>query len=246
MMLLNRSLGAQKKRAEKVRDAVVDHIRDHGLKAGDRIPTEAALCAAFGVSRPLVREALRLLEQERLVLTKHGLGRYVTAAAGLNIARPITAFESISQMLKALGHKATTRVLSMRTTQAASDPHSATALELPPEAEILILERFREVDGQVLVYSIDVLPLALIGAVPEGSEVEGSVNELLAAAGHRPVISRANVAATFMPEGVLPGQAQVEPWLLVTETCLSEAGTPVLSARDYHRGSQISFNFSRQ
>ena len=245
-MLLNRPLGPQKKMAERVRDAVAEHIREQGLKAGDKIPTEARLCAAFGVSRPLVREALRLLEQERLVVTKHGLGRYVTAAAGLNIARPITAFESISHMLKALGHAATTRVLSMRVVQAGSDPHSATALELPSEAEILVLERFREVDGQVLVYSIDVLPLALIGTAPERHKIESSVNELLAAAGHRPVMSRANIAAAFLPEGVLQGAAQAEPWLLVTETCLSEAGTPVLSARDYHRGSEISFNFSRQ
>ena len=55
-----------------------------GLKAGDRIPTEAELCAAFGVSRPSVREALRLLEQERLIVTEHGRGRFVTAAAALN------------------------------------------------------------------------------------------------------------------------------------------------------------------
>ena len=245
-MLLTKPLRSQKKMAEQVRDAVSDHIREQGMKAGDRIPTEAELCAAFGVSRPLVREALRLLEQERLVVTKHGRGRYVTAAAGLNIARPITAFESITHMLGALGHVTTTRVISVRTVLAATDPHSATALDLPPEAEILVLERFREANGQVLVYSIDVLPLALIGTVPQGAEIEGSVNELLAAVGHRPVMSRANIAAAFLPDGVLPGPAQTEPWLLVTETCLSEVGTPVLSARDYHRGSQISFNFSRQ
>ena len=75
---------------------------------------------------------------------------------------------------------------------------------------------------------------------------ELDLNALLAGAGHKPVMSSANVAATFLPDGVLSGPASSEPWLLVTETCLSEAGTPVLSARDYHRGSQISFNFSRQ
>lgn len=245
-MLVPKPLRSQKKIAEQVRDAVTDYIRDHGLKAGDRIPTEAELCAAFSVSRPLVREALRLLEQERLVITKHGLGRYVTAAAGLNIARPITAFESITHMLKALGHQTTTRVVSAHRMIAKSDPLSATALELAPEAEIIVLERFRELNGEVLVYSIDVIPLGLLGSMPDDLALQGSVNELLAAAGHRPVMSRANVAAAHLPDGVLNGQIQAEPWLLVTETCLSEAGTPVLNARDYHRGSKISFNFSRQ
>lgn len=250
-MLTTKPLRSKKKMAEQVRDAVSDYIREHGLKAGDRIPTEAELCAAFGVSRPSVREALRLLEQERLVVTAHGRGRFVTAVAALNVARPITVFESITKMLAALGYAANTRVLSAKTMLAASDPLAAVALGLQPGAEIFVLERLREAGGQVLVYSIDVMPLALLGAaqsgmVPGAAGLEGSVNEFLASADQKPVMSSANVAAVFLPEGVLSGPAVTEPWLLVSETCLSEIGTPVLYARDYHRGSLISFNFSRQ
>lgn len=245
-MLTTRPLRSHKKMAEQVRDAVSTYIREHGLKAGDRIPTEAELCAAFGVSRPSVREALRLLEQERLVVTEHGRGRFVTAAAALNIARPITVFESISQMLAALGYVAQTQVLSARTILAADDPQAAAALGLQADADIFVLERLREAEGQVLVYSIDVVPVALLGGVPEAAALTGSVNELLAKTGQKLVMSSANVAAVFLPAGVLTGPASAEPWLLVSETCLSETGRPVLYARDYHRGSLISFNFSRQ
>ena len=245
-MLTTKPLRSNKKMAEQVRDAVSEYIREHRLKAGDQIPTEAELCAAFGVSRPSVREALRLLEQERLIVTEHGRGRFVTAMAALNIARPITVFESISTMLAALGYAPETRVLSAKTIHAAADPQAAAALGLPPGAEVFVLERLREAGGQVLVYSIDVLPLALMGEVPEQATLTGSVNEFLARAGQRLVMSSANVAAVFLPEGVLSGPASAEPWLLVTETCLSETGAPVLYARDYHRGSLISFNFSRQ
>ncbi len=245
-MLTTKPLRSQKKMAEQIRDAVTDYIREHRLKVGDRIPTEAKLCAAFGVSRPSVREALRLLEQERLIVTEHGRGRFVTAAATLNIARPITVFESISRMLAALGYAPDTRVLSTRTILAGSDPQAAAALGLQPEQEIFVLERLREVEGQALVYSIDVIPMALLGTAPEGAALAGSVNELLASIEQKPVMSSANVAAAFLPDGVLSGPASAEPWLLVSETCLSEIGTPVLYARDYHRGSLISFNFSRQ
>lgn len=245
-MLTTRPLQPSRKLAEQIRDAVSDYIREQGLKAGERIPTEADLCATFGVSRPSVREALRLLEQEGLIVTEHGRGRFVTAAAALNVARPITAFESITQMLASLGYKTATRVISARVVLAASDQHAAEALCLAPGAEMFVLERIRAGGGEVLVYSLDVIPMALLGARPDGAALEGSVNELLAAAGHKPVMSSANVAATFLPEGVLQGPASSEPWLLVTETCLSENGTSVLYARDYHRGSLISFNFSRQ
>ena len=245
-MLTTRPFQSNKKMAEQIRDAVSDYIRAHGLKAGDRIPTEAELCAAFGVSRPSVREALRLLEQEKLIVTAHGRGRFVTAAAALNVARPITAYESITRMLSALGYAPETRVLSSRVILAASDPQAAVALGLAPGAEMFVLERLREAGGEVLVYSLDVIPMAHLDARPVGAALEGSVNALLAGAGHKPVMSSANVAATFLPDGVLSGPASSEPWLLVTETCLSEIGTPVLFARDYHRGSLVSFNFSRQ
>lgn len=204
------------------------------------------MCATFGVSRPSVREALRLLEQEGLIVTEHGRGRFVTAAAALKVARPITAFESITEMLAALGYNPETRVLSARVVLAASDPHAAMALGLAPGSEVFVLERLREAGGEVLVYSLDVIPMALLAGRPAGAELTGSVNELLASAGHRPAMSSANVAAAFLPEGVLQGPANSEPWLLVKETCLSENGTPVLYARDYHRGSLVSFNFTRR
>ncbi len=245
-MLTTRPLRSQKRMPEQVRDAVSAYIREHGLKAGDQIPTEAELCAAFGISRPSVREALRLLEQEGLVVTEHGRGRFVTAASALNVARPITVFESITKMLGALGYSAQTRVLSARTILAASDPAAAEALQLAPGAEIFVLERLREASDQVLVYSIDVVPIGLLKPVGDEKTLEGSLNALLAENGQKPVMSRANVAAVFLPDGVVSGPASAEPWLLVSETCLSDAGVPVLYARDYHRGSLISFNFSRQ
>ncbi len=245
-MLGTRPFQPHRKMAEQIRDAVSDHIRARGLKAGDRIPTEADLCAAFGVSRPTLREALRLLEQERLIVTEHGRGRFVTAAAALHVARPITVYESITRMLASLGHDPETRVLSSRVALAASDPQAALALGLTPGAEILVLERLREAGEEVLVYTLDVIPMALLAGRPVDTDLAGSVNELLADAGHRPVMSSANVAAAFLPAGVLQGPANAEPWLLVSETCLSDNGTPVLYARDYHRGSLISFNFTRQ
>jgi len=45
---------------------------------GDRIPTEADLVAAYGVSRITVRQSIASLEQERLVRREVGRGTYVT------------------------------------------------------------------------------------------------------------------------------------------------------------------------
>lgn len=54
-----------------------------------RVPSEAAVCDEFGVSRPTARSALQLLSQRGLIVTVRGKGsfvieREVTEAVGDN------------------------------------------------------------------------------------------------------------------------------------------------------------------
>src|SRR6187431_3320754 len=44
---------------------------------GSQLPTEAELCQMLGVSRTVVREALRVLEEDGLVARRHGVGTFV-------------------------------------------------------------------------------------------------------------------------------------------------------------------------
>ena len=52
-------------------------IRDGRLVPGGRLPTEAQVMDAFGVSRTVVREALSRLQAAGLVQTRHGIGSFV-------------------------------------------------------------------------------------------------------------------------------------------------------------------------
>ena len=54
-------------------------IRDGQLRAGDKLPTEAAIMDSFGVSRTVVREAISRLQAAGLVETRHGIGTFVLA-----------------------------------------------------------------------------------------------------------------------------------------------------------------------
>ena len=58
-------------------DAIKSYILRHGLRPGDRLPTESALCADLGVSRSSVREALRKLQALDIVTVRQGSGSYV-------------------------------------------------------------------------------------------------------------------------------------------------------------------------
>ena len=52
---------------EEVADQIKEAILDGHLKPGERLPSERDLCEMFGVGRPTVREALRVLDNMGLI-----------------------------------------------------------------------------------------------------------------------------------------------------------------------------------
>jgi DNA-binding FadR family transcriptional regulator len=62
---------------DAIQRQVKQYILDRGLRPGDRLPTEEQISREIGVSRNVVREALRGLESIGLVEARHGDGRFV-------------------------------------------------------------------------------------------------------------------------------------------------------------------------
>jgi GntR family transcriptional repressor for pyruvate dehydrogenase complex len=54
-------------------------IDDGKLRAGDRLPSERELAETFRVSRSSVREAIKTLENEGMVISRPGSGTFITA-----------------------------------------------------------------------------------------------------------------------------------------------------------------------
>lgn len=56
---------------------VAEAITSGRARPGTLLPTESDLGEALGVSRTVVREALMLLEEDQLITTRRGIGRFV-------------------------------------------------------------------------------------------------------------------------------------------------------------------------
>lgn len=72
--------------------------------AGNRLPSEAALAKAYGVSRPVIREAMSLLKSEGLVISHQGRGQFVNPQ-GSNVFRlepPPDSEEGLSELFEFL------------------------------------------------------------------------------------------------------------------------------------------------
>lgn len=63
---------------DQVFAAVQADILEGRLKPGERLPTEPALSASFGVSRTVIREAISRLRNDGLVTAKQGAGVFVS------------------------------------------------------------------------------------------------------------------------------------------------------------------------
>jgi len=74
---------------EQIVRQIQEAIRVNALSEGDRLPTERELAETFGVSRSVVREAIKVLSAQGLVESRQGSGLYV-------VNRPI---ESVSRAI---------------------------------------------------------------------------------------------------------------------------------------------------
>lgn len=68
--------------ADEVARRLGDEVRRGTLRPGDRLPTEQQMCKAFGVSRPVLREAISRLKQDGLVESFQGRGVFVADGGG--------------------------------------------------------------------------------------------------------------------------------------------------------------------
>jgi len=233
--------------AVRLSDSLRSWIREEGLKAGERVPTEKELAERYSVARATVREALKILEQEGLIDVRHGLGRFVSPTAGLMVNRPITTLESLTEMLRGLGYEPRTRVVSAKRTQPTEE--EATALDLGNEDEVIRLRRFYEHEQSVLIVSNNTFDVALLDdADLDDVDFSGSFDLWLARHGAHTQTSAAQIRAENIPADLaeLPEVDAADPWLTITERCLDEEGNSVLFSRDFYRGDIFTFNVLRR
>jgi len=76
--LTNFSVVQKSNKHEIVASALEEAIISGELKVGEKLPSEQALAAQFGVSRNIVREALRDVKARGLIEVKNGAGSFIT------------------------------------------------------------------------------------------------------------------------------------------------------------------------
>ncbi|WP_084721712.1 FadR/GntR family transcriptional regulator [Rhodococcus marinonascens] len=74
---------------EQVLRQLEQRVLSGALAVGDRLPSERALCAEYRVSRPVIREVLRGLQERGYIDVFAGRGSFVREVAASDLARPL-------------------------------------------------------------------------------------------------------------------------------------------------------------
>jgi GntR family transcriptional regulator len=123
-------------------DSLRQAIAGGTYQAGSQLPTEAEVVEMLGVSRTVVREALRALEEDGLVTRRQGVGTFVREQP---IVKNLHFNYGITEMIETAGLTAGTSYLHLDTGPA--DAEMAKQLRLPPGAPVLTVARVRTADA---------------------------------------------------------------------------------------------------
>ena len=189
------------------------------LRPGERLPSDADLCAEFGVSRMTARNAMEQLAADGLIIREPGRGSFVAERPAHRRANRLMTF---TQEMRRAGRIPSSRVL----TQAIRPSSTAEAVNLgiPARQPVVHLRRLRLADGEPIALETTVLIGACADAVMTADLTQGSLHETLGRAGF--VLSRGTAtiaaAAAGAEEARLLGIRTGDP-LLVERRVIRDA-----------------------
>jgi GntR family transcriptional regulator len=174
---------------------VFDDLRgkiESGELASDaQLPSERELVEHYDVSRPTIREAVRLLREHGLVRAEHGRGVFVRSSTSLvrlarnRLSRAARAEDKGAFMGDAAAGGFTPDV-SVRVRKEPADETTARLLGIEPGDEVLVRDRVMRVNGQAVQLAISRLPRSVTRGtlIEEVNTGPGGVYARLEDAGH--------------------------------------------------------------
>ena len=175
---------------------IADHLRTAlargQLREGERLPSESQLMAHYGVTRVTVRNALKVLQEEGLIVAEHGRGVYVRSRppvrrlASDRFARRHRKEGKAAFTVESESVAATPLVDMIKVSEARPPEEIADRLELADGGQAVVRSRRYSLDGRPVETAVSYIPADLARGTPiaEPNPGPGGIYARLEDAGH--------------------------------------------------------------
>ena len=133
--------------SDHVYSRLLGEIVEGRLAVGERLPSEHELAQQFGVSRPVLREALRRLQGDGVVVSRQGSGNYVQRSPSRRVAA-LSSNVTLHDILESFELRLALEVLSARRAARHRTPEQLREIE-----RVLLLMRTRLSQGRTPQHS---------------------------------------------------------------------------------------------
>ncbi len=138
----------------QVIDRLKSDIEKGVYQENEKLPSEFELSKSLGVSRATLREALRLLEEENVIVRRHGVGTFVNPKPVFTSG--IEHLSSVSSMIEKAGMEPGTIFMSAKEEEPTEEDLDRFQTDI--DDNVITIERVRTADGEPVVYCIDKVP----------------------------------------------------------------------------------------
>jgi GntR family transcriptional regulator len=230
----------------KAKEEIKRFIDESGLEDGDMLPPEGKLCERLGISRGTLREAMRALEEEELVIRKQGIGTYVTHSEQL-ISSTLDINEGVTEMIRGKNMVPGSRNVVIEELKASQK--IAKVLSLKVGEFVTLIKRVRTANDIPVAYTEDYIPAKHIPETVLKNIGEGSLYTLLE--------DRFNIALASSLLRLMPIKAsrvmakelsikQGDLLLFLQQTDAGNDGVPILYSEEYFVSQRFEFVVMRK
>jgi GntR family transcriptional regulator len=133
---------------------LVHEIRHGNWLPEQKLPSEAEFCDRFDISRTVVRQAIKELQNEGYLSTEKGKGTFIASPRIIEgFVQNLTGFY---EEMEKRGYEVTTRILKQELTPASRTV--AGALEVEMNTRVITISRLRMLNGEPSVYVTTYIP----------------------------------------------------------------------------------------
>ena len=216
------------------------------IPPGTKLSNEIVLAAQLKVSRPTLREALRILIHENYLESRRGVGTFVTRPAA-PLHGQLDTMRSLSDLITQTGALPGIRDLQIRSATANRDV--AAALAIAYGAPVAHISRTRLSDGHPIAWANEYVPLSAATEFEQVGRFDGVSLYRFMRGELRTVLTHGELAITAIPAPrIAAGRLRLPagaPLLLMREVVFGLDGRPVLLTVNHHNTAAAVFSLTR-